>query len=59
MEARIFAVVDVWDALLSPRPYKEAWPEARAREELLAQAGKTLDPKVVRVFLEIVLATPR
>jgi putative nucleotidyltransferase with HDIG domain len=54
LEACIFAVVDVWDALISQRPYKEAWPEARAREELLAQAGKTLDPKVVRIFLEIV-----
>jgi putative nucleotidyltransferase with HDIG domain len=54
LEARIFAVVDVWDALLSPRPYKEAWPEARAREELLAQAGKTLDPGVVAAFLEII-----
>jgi len=54
LEARIFAVVDVWDALISQRPYKEAWPEARAREELLAQAGKTLDPKVVRIFLEII-----
>ena len=58
LEARIFAVVDVWDALLSPRPYKEAWPEERARRELLAQAGKTLDPRVVQAFLEL-LATPR
>ncbi|WP_117237686.1 HD domain-containing phosphohydrolase [Thermus sediminis] len=54
LEARIFAVVDVWDALLSPRPYKEAWPKEKAREELLAQAGKTLDPRVVQVFLEMV-----
>jgi putative nucleotidyltransferase with HDIG domain len=54
LEARIFAVVDVWDALISQRPYKVAWPEARAREELLAQAGKTLDPGVVAAFLEII-----
>jgi putative nucleotidyltransferase with HDIG domain len=54
LEARIFAVVDVWDALISQRPYKVAWPEARAREELLAQAGKTLDLGVVAAFLEII-----
>jgi putative nucleotidyltransferase with HDIG domain len=54
LEARIFAVVDVWDALISQRPYKEAWPEARAREELLAQAGRALDPGVVAAFLEII-----
>jgi putative nucleotidyltransferase with HDIG domain len=54
LEARIFAVVDVWDALISQRPYKGAWPEARAREELLAQAGRALDPGVVAAFLEII-----
>jgi response regulator RpfG family c-di-GMP phosphodiesterase len=47
-------VVDVWDTLISQRPYKEAWPEARAREELLAQAGRALDPGVVAAFLEII-----
>jgi GAF domain-containing protein len=54
MEARIFAVVDVWDALHSPRPYKEAWSEEKARQELWAQAGRTLDPRVVAAFLELV-----
>ncbi|WP_347241116.1 HD domain-containing phosphohydrolase [Thermus sp.] len=54
LEARIFAVVDVWDALLSERPYKPAWPRERAKEELRAQAGKTLDPKVVEAFLRLV-----
>ncbi|WP_093005199.1 HD domain-containing phosphohydrolase [Thermus arciformis] len=53
LEARIFAVVDVWDALVSERPYKPAWPRERAREELRAQAGKTLDPKVVEAFLRL------
>ncbi len=52
LEARIFAVADVFDALVSQRPYKEAWPLARAAKELSREAGKGLDPKVVRVFLD-------
>lgn len=49
--ARIFAVVDVWDALTSDRPYRPAWPEADARALLRQQAGKHFDPRVVEVFL--------
>ncbi len=59
LEARIFAVVDVWDALVSERSYKPAWPPERAREELRAQAGRTLDPKVVEAFLGLDRVTPR
>jgi len=51
LEARIFAVADVFDALVSPRPYKKAWPLAEAARELKREAGKSLDPKVVEVFL--------
>lgn len=54
LSARIFAVVDVWDALLSTRPYREAWPKARAREHILAGSGTEFDPKVVRTFFELV-----
>ncbi|BDG15466.1 MULTISPECIES: HD domain-containing phosphohydrolase [Thermus] len=54
LEARIFAVVDVYDALVSERPYKRAWTREEALEELRAQAGKSLDPEVVAKFLEIV-----
>ncbi len=50
-EARIFAVVDVFDALVSPRPYKEAWDQERALAELERQAGKTLDPDAVAAFI--------
>lgn len=53
LEARIFAVVDVYDALLSERPYKRAWTPLEAKRELLAQAGTGLDPKVVKTFLEL------
>ncbi len=51
LAARIFAVVDVWDALLSDRPYRKAWSEERVRQHLLDQAGKHFDPEVVKVFL--------
>ncbi|MFN4072864.1 MAG: HD domain-containing phosphohydrolase [Thermus sp.] len=54
LEARIFAVADVYDALLSERPYKRAWTLEEAQEELRAQAGKGLDPKLVAVFLDLV-----
>lgn len=52
LAARLFAVVDVWDALLDGRSYHAAWPEAKAREYLLAQAGIQFDAAIVKVFLE-------
>lgn len=51
LAARIFAVVDVWDALRSDRPYRKAWPEKKAKEYLRKQAGKYFDPHVVETFL--------
>jgi len=51
LPARIFAVVDVWDALRSDRPYRKAWPEEKALEHIQEQAGKHFDPRVVEVFL--------
>ncbi len=53
LAARIFAVVDVWDALRSDRPYRRAWPEEKAREYIREQADKHFDPKVVAVFLNM------
>ncbi|MDI6800172.1 MAG: GAF domain-containing protein [Actinomycetota bacterium] len=50
--ARIFALVDVWDALCSDRPYRASWPEEKAREHIKSQSDKHFDPKVVEVFLE-------
>jgi diguanylate cyclase (GGDEF)-like protein len=52
--ARVFAVCDVYDALLSPRPYKRAWTPAEALDEICAQSGKHFDPAVVRAFLEVI-----
>jgi len=50
LSARIFAVVDVWDALTSSRPYRAAWPAERALGFLRSQAGQHFDPGVVRAF---------
>lgn len=52
--ARLFAVVDVWDALRSDRPYRPAWAEDRARAYILEQAGKHFDGEVVESFLPLV-----
>jgi len=51
--ARIFAVVDVWDALRSRRPYREPWPEERVRAHIRSLAGSHFDPKVVEAFLAL------
>jgi len=54
LAARIFAVVDVWDALRSDRPYHKAWSDEKALEHIKEESGKHFDPQVVEVFLEIV-----
>jgi HD-GYP domain-containing protein (c-di-GMP phosphodiesterase class II) len=54
LEARIFAVVDVWDALRSDRPYRKAWPEETALLYIQQQAGEHFDPQVVQAFMDIV-----
>ena len=53
LSARIFAVVDVWDALTSDRPYRPAWDEERALAYIRDQAGEYFDPAVVAVFLDM------
>ena len=54
ISARIFAVVDVWDALISDRPYRQAWSEEKVRDYLRDQSGKLFDPQVVGAFLEFI-----
>ncbi len=51
LAARIFAVVDVWDALTSDRPYREAWPKEKAVQYLRDESGKHFDPLIVEKFL--------
>ncbi len=53
LAARLFAVVDVWDALRSERPYRKAWSEKKVLEHIRSQAGIHFDPKVVEVFLQM------
>ena len=49
--ARLFAVVDIWDALSSDRPYRAAWPQERVYEHLRSLRGTHLDPRAVEAFL--------
>ena len=48
--ARILALADVYDALTSVRPYKDAWPHAKAMELIRSESGKHFDPRVVEAF---------
>jgi PAS domain S-box-containing protein len=51
LAARIFAVVDVYDALISDRPYRKGWPKRKALKYILEQSGIHFDPRVVEVFM--------
>ena len=53
LAARVFAVVDVWDALRFERPYRPAWEEDRVLAHIQAQAGSHFDPRVVDAFLSL------
>jgi PAS domain S-box-containing protein len=52
LAARIFALVDVWDALRSDRPYRAAWPEHKVRQHIRSLSGTHFDPNLVSVSLE-------
>jgi HD-GYP domain-containing protein (c-di-GMP phosphodiesterase class II) len=52
LAARIFAVVDTWDALRTDRSYRKAWTEQEALQYLTQQVGKEFDPAVVKAFSE-------
>jgi HD-GYP domain-containing protein (c-di-GMP phosphodiesterase class II) len=56
LEARIFAVADVWDALRSDRPYRAAWSDQQALDHIGEQKGKAFDPNVVDVFEQMIAA---
>jgi cyclic di-GMP phosphodiesterase len=51
---RICAVCDVFDALLSPRPYKDPWPLEDALAEIRRERGRHFDPAVVDAFMSLV-----
>ena len=54
LAARIFAVVDVWDALTSQRPYLATWPKEKALAHIQEQAGRHFDPRIVCAFTELI-----
>jgi HD-GYP domain-containing protein (c-di-GMP phosphodiesterase class II) len=53
LAARAFAIVDVWDALRSDRPYRRAWSKDQALTYIREQTGTHFDPQVVDVFFAI------
>ena len=53
LAARLFAVIDVWDALTSDRPYREAWPKEKVINYIQSLSGSHFDPQVVDAFLDL------
>jgi response regulator RpfG family c-di-GMP phosphodiesterase len=53
LEARIFAVADVWDALISDRPYRKALPQEEVIQFIREQSNKLFDPEVVETFIKM------
>jgi len=54
LAARIFAVVDVYDALLYDRPYRKAWQKGKVIEYLISESGTHFDPTIVHEFLQMI-----
>lgn len=54
LSARIFAIIDVWDALISDRPYRPAWDKKKTMDYINDQSGKHFDPKVVEAFNKMI-----
>ncbi len=56
LAARLFAIVDVWDALTSDRPYRAAWSREKTLAYIREQSGRHFDPQVVEAFDQLVAA---
>ena len=52
LEARLFAIVDVWDAITTDRPYRKGWPSEQALNYIRSQSGKYFDPELAELFLQ-------
>jgi HD-GYP domain-containing protein (c-di-GMP phosphodiesterase class II) len=52
LAARLFAIVDVWDALCSNRPYRPAWSKEKALEYIQSNSGSHFEPQIVNLFIE-------
>lgn len=59
LSARIFAVIDVWDALLSDRPYRPAWKEEDVLKYINGLSNKQFDPRVVETFKALLKSNPK
>jgi response regulator RpfG family c-di-GMP phosphodiesterase len=57
LAARLFAVIDVWDALRSDRPYRPAWSRDKTLSHIKSLSGSHFDPKVVDVFFKVFAST--
>jgi PAS domain S-box-containing protein len=53
LSARIFAIVDVWDALSYDRPYRKAWNPSDIRDYIRQQSGSHFDPRIVEAFIDL------
>jgi putative two-component system response regulator len=58
LSARVFAIVDVWDALISERPYRAAWSQPQAKDYICEQSGTHFDPKLVKLFFGLLDKNP-
>ncbi|MHC1770429.1 MAG: HD domain-containing phosphohydrolase [Flexilinea sp.] len=54
LSARLFAIVDVYDALTSDRPYRKAWSKRKAIDHIIEQSGKHFDPEIVQIFADYI-----
>jgi HD-GYP domain-containing protein (c-di-GMP phosphodiesterase class II) len=57
LAARLFAVIDVFDALVSPRPYRTTWNKQQARAYIIENAGKQFDPEIAAEFVQMLDAS--
>jgi HD-GYP domain-containing protein (c-di-GMP phosphodiesterase class II) len=53
LPARLFSIIDVWDALRSDRPYRASWPEEKVLGHIVSLSGSHFDPEAIEAFLEM------
>ena len=53
LPARVFALIDVWDALSSPRPYREAWNQEKIYKYIREESGSHFDPQIVEAWKKV------